>query len=285
MAEMDDQELFSSAIADAPIEVADTPADAPTTEAPQQDGPSRDEHGRFVSPRSEQAPEPVPQAGRQPEPGEAFIPPGRLREEREERERLQKRYDQDRANWQRQFELMQQQAQPKPEPAPVPDMFENPGGFVGQYVDPIKSEVQQMREFYSRRDAERDHGADKVRAAYDWIASGIAQRDPDVVMAYNRAMQSPHPFDVLVAAHQQRTVYQTIGNDPNAWFEKELERRMSGDPQFAAKFQQARQASSAQPQGGITKLPPSLRSVPSARGAVDDDTDMSDAALFRYATR
>src|SRR4051812_27379667 len=72
MAEMDDQELFSSAIADAPIsEVADTPADAPATEAPQQDGPSRDEHGRFVSPRSEQAPEPVPQAGRQPEPGEA----------------------------------------------------------------------------------------------------------------------------------------------------------------------------------------------------------------------
>jgi len=281
--ELDDKELFSSAIADesTPEAATEAPAEAPVQETPQQDGPVRDEHGRFAAKQAaEQAAEP-PQAK-----DESQVPSWRLREVREEAER---RIAETEARWQRQFEHMQRQAQPKPEPAPVPDLFENPNGFVEhgvrQYVDPIKSEVQQMREFYSRRDAERDHGADKVRAAYDWIASGIAQRDPDVVMAYNRAMQSPHPFDVLVTAHQQRVVHQTIGNDPNAWFEKELERRMSGDPQFAAKFQQARQASSAQPQGGITKLPPSLRSVPSARGAVDDDTDMSDAALFRYATR
>ena len=281
--ELDDKELFSSAIADesTPEAATEAPAEAPVQETPQPDGPVRDEHGRFAAKQAaEQAAEP-PQAK-----DESQVPSWRLREVREEAER---RIAETEARWQRQFEHMQRQAQPKPEPAPVPDLFENPNGFVDhnvrQYVDPIKSEVQQMREFYSRRDAERDHGADKVRAAYDWIASGIAQRDPDVVMAYNRAMQSPHPFDVLVTAHQQRVVHQTIGNDPNAWFEKELERRMSGDPQFAAKFQQARQASSAQPQGGITKLPPSLRSVPAARGAVDDDTDMSDAALFRYATR
>ena len=183
---------------------------------------------------------------------------------------------------------MQRQAQPKPEPQAPPDLFESPDRYVQQYVDPIKSEVQQMREFFSRRDAERDHGADKVRASYDWVAQGIASRDPDVITAYNRAMQSPHPFDVLVTAHQQRVVHQTIGNDPNAWFEKELERRMGSDPQFAAKFQQSRQASNGQaPQGSITKLPPSLRNTPSARGnGVDaDSSDMSDAALFRHAMR
>jgi hypothetical protein len=105
-------------------------------------------------------------------------------------------------------------------------------------------------------------------------------------MAYNRAMQSQHPFDTIVTAHQARVVHQTIGNDPNAWFEKELERRMGSDPQFAAKIQQSRQTSS-QPQGSITKLPPSLRNTPSARGngADDEPSDMSDAALFRHAMR
>jgi hypothetical protein len=210
-----------------------------------------------------------------------------LREVREEAER---RVAETEARWQRQFEYMQRQAQPKPEPQAPPDLFENPTGFVDQnvrqQVDPVRAEVQQMREFFSRRDAERDHGADKVRASYDWVAQGIANRDPDVITAYNRAMQSPHPFDVLVTAHQQRVVHQTIGNDPNAWFEKELERRMGSDPQFAAKFQQSRQASS-QPQGSITKLPPSLRNTPSARGngADADSSDMSDAALFRHAMR
>jgi hypothetical protein len=293
--DIDDKELFSSAMADEPIsDVADPPAEAPATETPQQDDRPRDEHGRFA-PKQPAEPEPAPAA---PDQGQAKdegnVPSWRLREVREEAER---RVAETEARWQRQFELMQRQAQPKPEPQAPPDLFENPTGFVDQnvrqYVDPVKAEIQQMREFYSRRDAEKDHGAEKVRAAYDWVAQGIAQRDPDVVMAYNRAMQSQHPFDTIVTAHQARVVHQMIGNDPNAWFDKELERRMGSDPQFAARFQQAasqeragRQPSN-QPQGSITKLPPSLRNTPSARGngADDDPSDMSDAALFRHAMR
>ena len=291
--DIDDKELFSSATADAEIpDVADTPADAPTTEASQQDDRPRDEHGRFAPKQAETTVDMHPhQAVLQGESAkdEANVPSWRLREVREEAER---RVAETEARWQRQFEYMQRQAQPKPEPAPPPDLFENPTGFVDQnvrqYVDPIKAELQQIREENSRWRAEDKHGAEKVRASYDWVAQGIANRDPDAITAYNRAMQSPHPFDVLVTAHQQRVVHQTIGNDPNAWFEKELERRMGSDPQFAAKFQQSRQASNGQaPQGSITKLPPSLRNTPSARGnGVDaDSSDMSDAALFRHAMR
>jgi len=285
--DIDDKELFSSAMADEPTpEVTEQPAEVPATEAPQ-DGRARDEHGRFA-PKQAEPQQQEPQAATPAEEA-ANVPSWRLREVREEAER---RVAETEARWQRQFEYMQRQAQPKPEPAPPPDLFENPTGFVDQnvrqYVDPIKAELQQIREENSRWRAEDKHGAEKVRASYDWVAQGIANRDPDAITAYNRAMQSPHPFDVLVTAHQQRVVHQTIGNDPNAWFEKELERRMGSDPQFAAKFQQNRQASNGQaPQGSITKLPPSLRNTPSARGngADEDSSDMSDAALFRHAMR
>ena len=286
--DIDDKELFSSAMTDEPIsDVADTPADAPATETPQQDGPARDEHGRFA-PKTQAEPAPEPTQAQEPAKDEGNVPSWRLREVREEAER---RVAETEARWQRQFELMQRQAQPRAEPQAPPDLFENPNGFVDhnvrQYVDPIKAELQQIREENSRWRAEDKHGTEKVRASYDWVAQGIANRDPDAISAYNRAMQSQHPFDVLVTAHQQRVVHQTIGNDPNAWFEKELERRMGSDPQFAAKFAGSRQVSNGQSQGSITKLPPSLRNAPSARGnGVDDDpSDMSDAALFRHAMR
>jgi hypothetical protein len=62
---------------------------------------------------------------------------------------------------------------------------------------------------------------------------------------------------------------------------------MGSDPQFAAKVQQSRMSNGQSPQGSITKLPPSLRNTPSARGngADEDSSDMSDAALFRHAMR
>jgi hypothetical protein len=46
-------------------------------------------------------------------------------------------------------------------------------------------------------------------------------------------MQSMDPFGEIVSWHQQKAVYSRIGNDPNAWFEKELEKRLA-DPQFAS---------------------------------------------------
>ena len=281
---MDDKELFEAAITDEAPEI-ETPAEQPE----QIEGQPRDEGGRFAA-KTEAipVPQPAPDAPQaQPAKDEAHVPSWRLREVREEADR---RVAETESRWQRQFEVMQRQSQPKAEPTPAPDVFENPNAFlehgVRQAVDPIKSELQATREFYSRRDAERDHGADKVKAAYDWMADGIAKRDPDVIATYQRAMQSMHPFGDIVSAHQQRAVFQQIGNDPNAWFEKELERRMS-DPTFAgAQLQKIQQ--SARPAGSQAqtfKLPPTLRGVPSSQAATEDDNDQSDAAIFRHALR
>lgn len=292
-----DKELFEATETDeAPETVADTPAEQP---AAQEEGQPRDDAGRFAA-RQEPEPQPdpaqAPQA-QQPARDEAHVPSWRLREVREEADRrVASAVAEAEQRFQRQYEMLQRQNQPRPEPQPAPDVFENPNAFlehgVRQQVDPIKSEVQQTREFFSRMMAEEKHGPEKVQAAFDWIKQGLAQRDPEAVSTYQRAMQSMHPFGDLVTAHQQRAVYQQIGSDPNAWFEKELERRMA-DPAFAgAQLQKIQQSTRGgqQPQGQaapLVQLPPSLRNAPSARASNDDSEggDISNDALWAHANR
>lgn len=288
--ETNDKELFESAISDEPV--TEAAAETPAEEATEQ---PRDEHGRFA-PKAEQ---PEAQTETQqtqteqaapPQTQDATVPSWRLREEREAREAAERRFNEAQSNWQRQFQELQTRL-PKQEPATPPDIFENPNEFVGQnvrqHVDPIKSEIGQLREFYSRRDAEREFGSEKVNAAYDALAQGMAKRDPEAFATYQRAMSSMHPFGDIVQWHQQRTVFGQIGADPQAWFSKELETRLSKDPAFQANLiQQIQKLQSPNPQRtNIVQLPPSLNRVAAAQGAADDDNDMSDQALFRHATR
>jgi hypothetical protein len=289
--DIDDKELFSSAMtADEIPEVADTPAEAPVTETPQQER-QRDEHGRFAS-RQEPEPQPAQQAETPAAKEEANVPSWRLREVREEAER---RVAEANAQWQRQFEMLQRQNAPKPEPTPPPDMFENPPGFVGHYLkegltpieqqqQQLRAELQETREFYSRREAERDHGPETVRSAYDWLAQGIQARDPDVMNVYYQVMQSKHPFDAIVSAHKRTSVMQQISQagDLDKWVMQraaELQKQQSL-PQGSNSRQQSRN-----PQGSIVKLPPSLKNVASSQVDDDDGDDASDAAMFRHAMR
>jgi len=181
---------------------------------------------------------------------------------------------------------------PKQEAQAAPDLYEDPNGFVGhnvrQAVDPIKSEIGQMREYFSRRDAEREHGADKVQAAFAWLEEGSASRDPERFAIYQKAMQSMHPYGEIVKAHQERQLLQQIGSDPQKWFETSLEQKLQSDPQFAASLLQKIQQSARgapQQQGSTVRLPPSLNRIASAQSAADASGDMSDASLFENAMR
>jgi hypothetical protein len=153
-----------------------------------------------------------------------------------------------------------------------------------QRLQAVEAREQSRLEFYSRREAIRDHGPETVRAAYDWLAKGIQSKDPDVVHAYNQVMQSEHPFDTAVQSYKRTSVMHQIAQvgDIDKWV-------MQRAQELAGQQQQGnRQTSNGQaPQGSITKLPPSLRNTPSARdnGTGDDPSDMSDAALFRHAMR
>lgn len=281
-----DKEILDSALTDElpEAEVVEQP------QAEQPEGQPRDDHGRFAARQeAEQQPEaqPEPQA-QQPE---ANVPSWRLREERERAEAAERRFQEAQTNWQRQLEQLQTRL-PQPEKPKAPDVFEDPNGFlnhgVREAINPIQDQIGQLREFYSRKEAIREHGQEKVTAAYNAIAQGMQNRDPEAQSVYQRAMASMDPFGEIVGWHQQKAVFSQIGNDPNAWFEKELERRMA-DPKFAAsQFEKIQQSARGgqQPQGNnLIQLPPSLNKVPTAQSASDDDGDMSDGALFRHAMR
>jgi hypothetical protein len=192
--------------------------------------------------------------------------------------------------------MLQRQNQPRPEPKPAPDLFENPQGAIEygarQLLTPIeqqqqqlRAELQETREYYSRRDAEKDHGPETVREAYNWLAQGIQARDPDVMHLYQQVMQSKHPFEVIVSAHKRTSVMQQISQagDLDKWV---MQRAAELQQQQAAQQAPAsRQQSNGRPQGSIVKLPPSMSRIPASQLDGDDDTDMSDAALFRHAMR
>lgn len=275
-----DKELFDSALSDEPIE--QVAADETVTEQPVNDGQVRDEQGRFAT----KAEEPAEPQGKD----EAHVPSWRLREERERADSAERRSREVEANWQRQFNELQSRM-PKQEPTPAPDVFEDPNKFlehgVKQAVDPIRSEINGLREFYSRKAATSEHGVEKVNAAYEAVKNGMQSRDPETMAIYQRAMQSMDPFGEIVSWHQQKTVYSQIGNDPNAWFEKELEKRMA-DPQFAASQMQRIQTGVRSPSAqsnNLIKLPPSIGKIPTSHSASDDVGDMSDGSLFANAMR
>ena len=286
---MDDKELFEQAMTDESVQdVSEQQTEQAQAEAVAEqdagDGQQRerDEHGRFVAQQKQ------PDAAKQ---DEAHVPSWRLREEREQREAAERRFQEAQAQWQRQIAELQARV-PKAEQQ-RPDIFENPDAYVQQatrqQLDPVRSEIGQLREFYSQRDAIREHGQEKVQAAYQALEKGMASRDPEAWATYQRAMSSMDPYGAIVGWHQQREVFSQIGNDPNAWFEKELEKRMSEAPQFAAKQlqriqQSAQQSSAAKQTANRVALPPSLSRASSAQVATDDG-DMSDASLFANAMR
>ena len=292
--DLDDKELFSSAMTadEIPETETEAPADAPAQETPQQER-QRDEQGRFAK-QVEPEPQSAQQAQTPEAKEEANVPSWRLREVREEAER---RVAETNAQWQRQFEMLQRQNAPKPEPVPAPDLFENPQGAIEygarQLLTPIEQRLQAMearaqeeREFFSRRDAEKEHGPEMVRDAYNWLAQGMQAKNPDVLNVYQQVMQSRHPFDAIVSAHKRMSVMQQIDSagDLDKWVMQraaELQQRGQAQPQG-----NGRQASNGNSQGNsIVKLPPSMRNLPASQVDGDDDSDMSDAAMFRQAMR
>lgn len=214
-----------------------------------------------------------------------------MREEREARETAERRFNEAQAQWQRQFAELQARI-PKQEPQAAPSVFEDEQGFLrhglDQAVTPIRSELTILREELSEHRAAIKHGEETVAAARKWLAEGIG-RDPARHALWQRSLQSRDPYGDIVSEYKRSTVHQQIGDDPNAWFEKQLDERMK-DQAFAGSLLAKIQNGAAAVQSGGSgrpnvKLPPSLNKVASAQGATADDSDMSDEALFAHAMR
>lgn len=284
----EDKDLWTSA-----NDTEAAPAAPETPPEPQATEPTRDERGRFAAKAEEtantqQAPaETAPPQQPEPSRDDHGIPSWRLKEEadakREALDRAQ-RYERENEEMRRRLAAIEQQT-PKQE---IPNIWDNPDGYldhrIPQAIDPVKSEISQLREFYSQRDAVRTHGAEAVKAAYSALDQAARAGDPEAMAAVSRVKQSMDPYGDMVTWHKKQTIFSTIGDNPDAFFEKTLEERIAKDPNFQAKLLERIRGQAQQRPSTVTPLPPSLNRTAAAVQPVEDD-DGGEAGLLRTALR
>lgn len=286
-----DQDIWDSAN-ESEVTQVETPHVEEVAEV--QETTPRDERGRFAPKTvAEQEAETVAQAQpeapvtEQPKDANQGIPPWRLKEEADARRAAEERaanHERELADLRRQFQAIQKQNEPK---APVPSLYEDENAFVdhraNQAIEPVKSEIARLREFYSERDAIRDHGAEKVNAAYDAMDKALIQGDPDATAARQRMYNSLDPFGEMVKWYKRHSVLSTIGDDPDAFVDRKIEERLK-DPTYQAKVLERIRGTAQTRPSTVTPLPPSLNRATSAATLSGDD-DESDAGLLQSALR
>jgi len=254
-------------------------------EPPQQkteaESPSRqrDDQGRFQK----------AEKGSEDAQPEGNIPPFRLREESEARRRAEQELSELRAQIAA-FKVSQQQQQP---PQKKLDIFDDPSAFVRQEMQPVleqlRAEHRLNLERQSTENAQRFYGHETVDSAYNTMAMGMRNSDPQAWAIYHSAMGSHDPFGVITRWFVDRQTLNTIGGDLEAYKKSILEQAMR-DPEYQRQvFSAARGGATTQINRPVqqvsqsaTSLPPSLSEI-GAAGGDELIQDASDEALFRAA--
>lgn len=295
---MDDQALFDAALEpDAPPA---TTQDAPPQAASQDAKPSgdqpRDDQGRYA-PKGEsgQQQQDAPPATQEQQPGQQQPPPSqaeaipawRLREEAEGRRQAEANLQE----LQRQNAMLMGQLQTfTQKQQPRPDLYENPDGFVEHgvktAVDPIRSEMSNLREYYSRKDAIREHGLETVTEAYKAFHQATRAGDPRVAGLVQRVLAGPDPFEDIVSWHKRERTLQTVGDNPGAWAEKHII-ELAKDPTQRQRLLQALNGVGQQVPPGqaqpVVKLPPSLNRATASALPGNGAGSLDDAELYNFA--
>jgi hypothetical protein len=223
MADLD--EIMSGSGADSTV---DMPTQPPAQPEQRDDG--RDEHGRFAPKQPPEAPQPEPQAEPQ-RPPDGYVPiqalDARLAKQEEKFQAQLRERD---AQIQRYMQQAQQPQKPT-EPVKPPDYFENPDAAVDfrlkNAIEPIQQGQQSIVENFSRMMASDKFGEDTVHAALAEMTSRVQANPQAMRFDYQRIMSSPHPYGELVKWHKAQTALAKYGDDPEAAFNAEVERRLA----------------------------------------------------------
>jgi hypothetical protein len=242
--------------------------------------------------RSDPEPKPEPEAKLEAEGDKPVVddnapqvPSWRVREINEEKRRLadeNERFKAELAEFRRAQQQPQQQRK-EPEKVARPDPLLDPDGYAKQVREDIRTELLNERREESLQKAAEDH-PDDFKAAY-----ALAQQRVDPALQA-RMQQARDPGKTLLSWYREQKTVQEVGNDPKAWFEKQLEERMK-DPAFLAKAVELARGqanpSSQQQRNGRPRveLPPTLngasRANASSRSA---QSDLSDDELWSETT-
>lgn len=282
-----DAALFDGAVADeAPAEVIDEP------EKPAEPVQLRDEQGKFAA-KEEKAAAVAVEAKTNDDDKTGHVPSWRVREINAEKAELARKLEAETAERTRtnsELEAMRRQLaslqkpveQPKQE---KPDPLIDPEGYEKYIEQKFEARFLNDRRETSLSNAHRTYKQDFEEA---YASAQQAMVKGDVALAA-KMQQSRDPGETLMQWHREEKTKREVGNDPNAWLEKKLEERLA-DPAFLAKaIEKARGVASAVPANGrpSVQLPPSLSSLTRADDTQTsaDDSDLSDAALFKQALR
>ena len=253
------QELFEAATSPEPV--AESPPEETTPEAPSPAEPASRPSGQDQS---------------------DSIPSWRLREEAEARRQaedrartLEQRYNEAMAHWR------QNQPQQK-----APDFYADPAAYVQaaiqqnlqQHLQPMQAEYHRAIQQLARGQAESVHGAEAVALAEKVFMEARDRRMLDP-MDYERVVRSPNRFDACVQWYKRLYALHTVGEDPQAWWQREYEAKLA-DPKFQAEaMERLRGFAATRP--AMTKLPPSLsRSTAAASNGAGNLGDMSHESLW-----
>lgn len=273
----DDKELFESAFQDeAPEQVA-----TPEPETPQER--PRDEHGRFAPKAQEEAAQPAPVLEK-PEPKTEGIPSWRLKEEAEARRAADERANRLEREMAELRQQVTQQSSKKAEPEqPAPEPWD-PGytEYVqNQAAAAVQSRYEAAIQAMAKETAYARHTEEVVTAAEKAFVEANNSRTLDQA-DFHRVMNAPNRYSAVVEWHKRQQVFSTVGNDPNAWLEKQLEERLK-DPAYQAQLIERIRGTAQPGTRPVTQLPPSLNKVTRAAASAEDDD--SDAGLLKSALR
>lgn len=211
---------------------------------------------------------------------ESGVPSWRLREEAEARRVAEDRARTLEARLNEIAAHLQQQQKP-------PDFFENPDQatqrLIMQTLQPYAEETRRNLMYMGKMVASASHGAAKVEEAEQAFLAARANETLDPA-DYERVVQSPNRYDAVVNWHKRQSVLSSVGDDPNAWFDKQLEAKMA-DPAFQATLLEKVQASAVK-SPALTRLPPSLsRTTAAANSRGEQIGDLSDGSLWSHAIK
>ena len=254
------QEMFSEIMAPPP-QVAEQPQLAPQAPQPEVQQPQLEQPAQ----------QPPPQA-----PEAQGIPAWRLREEMDARREAEARI----RALEEQFAKNQGQQPGQKEPSFFDDPNQATQRIIAQQLQPFVEYTNRQMIAMGKMLADNVYGADVVSKAEEAFMEARNNRSLDPV-DYERVVQSPNRYAECVQWYNNRQVVTTVGNDPMAWFDKQLEQRMA-DPKFQAALIQKMQGS-AKPGTPAVQLPPSLSKITASKSNGGGVEDGSDASLWAFA--
>ena len=228
----DDTGRFASKDNSQPVE-APPPASVPPAEQP--------------APTLEPAPSQPASAPVQPPPG--YIPMAAVLDEREKRQRFERENEELR----RKYEEATRRPPQALDPIADPEAFER---SLNERIERVRWDAITNASLVA---ATRHHGADKVKAAEEWLQSEL-QNNPGI---WQQIQRQPDPYDYVVSQHQRTLRLQKIGDDdPDAYAQKWAE----ANGYVKAGTQQPQSAGVTGHSPPSTLPRPSLASAPSAGG-------------------